>query len=440
MHRVSWAADLRRPLPGVAQDRAAGEIVRPPTAGGTITATNVGACPANAPLFCAVTVSFAVTSTTLIQLIITNATSSIRTLNGDVSTLVYDTFSGTGSATSARLVKRAVTVTSSPGPVGISLNFHYPVPVFNVRCSSVLDFQGIVILFQGLFDDNFSFSYSKINLAYSATVVGSTENAATGQRAIRAVDGILGGDNLHGRGDPVILYLSIYLLKIVDLARTQVMAGYLEFSGGQVINVPSLPNDGTPLSLYFPAIKTTSLVFRVTTVSSSTKNIGLSELGIFGLRNSPTAYGIGPVNWARYATAHAYAGKLQSGSKAIDGVSTVPTDSAIGDVYSQWNSTRGVGSNLRLVWSTPVNIASISLFASPDSRSSITGSTITLHTGSASNTVAVPALHTDGTPLIINFPSVRVSSLVFTVTAVGSGSTAVGLEELKAFSSLLPEP
>lgn len=43
----------------------------------------------------------------------------------------------------------------------------------------------------------------------------------------------------------------------------QVMNGTLTFSGGQVVAVPTLPNDGTALPLYFAPITVTSMVFKV---------------------------------------------------------------------------------------------------------------------------------------------------------------------------------
>ncbi|KAL8276735.1 hypothetical protein RQP46_010844 [Phenoliferia psychrophenolica] len=294
--------------------------------------------------------------------------------------------------------------------------------------------------------------YSKINLAYSANVTGSTENAVAGQRAVRAVDGIVGGIRLNGRGNPTAEWatlgegagatLTFTWASPVQIAKVtladrpnlddNIVAGTLHFSDGQFVNVPELPNDGTPLPLYFSPITTTSLVFVVTSVSEATRNIGLSEMGIFSLLNSPSASGIGPINWARYASASGHSAKYQGAAKAIDGVSVVPTTGFVpGDVYSQWNSSRGVGTTLRLTWAKPVHIASMSLFGSSAPQNLITGSTISFSTGTSVN---VPALPMDGSALIINFPAVKVTSHTFTVTSVGPLSTAVGLEEIQAFT------
>ncbi|KAL8280286.1 hypothetical protein RQP46_007400 [Phenoliferia psychrophenolica] len=61
----------------------------------------------------------------------------------------------------------------------------------------------------------------------------------------------------------------------------------------------------------------------------------------------------------------------------------------------------------------------------------ITGSTISFSTGTSVN---VPSLPMDGSALVINFPAVKVTSLTFTLTSVGPMSTAVGLEEIQAFT------
>ncbi|KAL8280796.1 hypothetical protein RQP46_006800 [Phenoliferia psychrophenolica] len=216
-------------------------------------------------------------------------------------------------------------------------------------------------------------------------------------------------------------------------SRDNILGGTLTFgdAAGQVVNVPQLPNDGTPLSITFNPITTKSLVFRVSSVSATSTNIGLSELSVFSLALSTTAAGTGPVNWARYATAVANtATKGQSAAKAVDGISLAgkPT----GDSFSQWNSSRGgAGASLQLSWATPVTLASISLFDQPDAQNRITGSTITFNTG---DFIRIPALRGNGTASIFNFSPVTVTSLNLTITSVARGATWVGLAELQSFT------
>ena len=61
----------------------------------------------------------------------------------------------------------------------------------------------------------------------------------------------------------------------------QVTGGTLTFSDGSTVNVPSLNNDGTATTITFPAKTTTSLLFTVTSVSSTTQNVGLSEIQVY---------------------------------------------------------------------------------------------------------------------------------------------------------------
>lgn len=82
------------------------------------------------------------------------------------------------------------------------------------------------------------------------------------------------------------LSFRILSLAIADIICLQVIAGTVTFSDGSSLVVPTLPNAGTALPLYFSAVTTTSLVFTVTSVSSTTSNIGLSELQVYGLASS----------------------------------------------------------------------------------------------------------------------------------------------------------
>jgi hypothetical protein len=65
-------------------------------------------------------------------------------------------------------------------------------------------------------------------------------------------------------------------------ADDQITSGRIAFSDGSSVVVGSLPNNGTALSLSFSAKTITSLTLTVTGVSSSTKNVGLSELQVYG--------------------------------------------------------------------------------------------------------------------------------------------------------------
>src|SRR6202042_3342881 len=61
----------------------------------------------------------------------------------------------------------------------------------------------------------------------------------------------------------------------------QIIAATLSFSDGSTVAVPTLPNDGTPLTVSFAAKTVTSMKLTVTAVSGTTKNVGLAEIQAF---------------------------------------------------------------------------------------------------------------------------------------------------------------
>nr|BFE76841.1 hypothetical protein GCM10020092_101420 [Actinoplanes digitatis] len=60
----------------------------------------------------------------------------------------------------------------------------------------------------------------------------------------------------------------------------QITGGKLTFSDGSSVNVPPLPNYGTPLTVSFSKRTVTSMTFTVTTVSAATRNVGLAEIQV----------------------------------------------------------------------------------------------------------------------------------------------------------------
>jgi LmbE family N-acetylglucosaminyl deacetylase len=135
------------------------------------------------------------------------------------------------------------------------------------------------------------------NVAPLATVTASSENSSTGQLAVKAVDGSTDGypgDYTHewatnGQGVGAWLNLawtspqtltSITLFDRPNL-NDQIIGATITFSDGSSLPVGTLPNDGSPLTLTFPAKTVTSLKLTVTAVSATTRNIGLAEIQVF---------------------------------------------------------------------------------------------------------------------------------------------------------------
>ncbi|MGV8964934.1 MAG: DUF7402 domain-containing protein [Cellulomonas sp.] len=70
-------------------------------------------------------------------------------------------------------------------------------------------------------------------------------------------------------------------------ADDQVTGGELTFSDGSTVAVGALANNGSAMSLSFPARTTTTVRFTVTSVSATSRNIGLAELETYA--NMPVA-------------------------------------------------------------------------------------------------------------------------------------------------------
>ncbi|MCT9868568.1 chitobiase/beta-hexosaminidase C-terminal domain-containing protein [Paenarthrobacter aurescens] len=71
--------------------------------------------------------------------------------------------------------------------------------------------------------------------------------------------------------------ISAVTLSDRPLLTDQITAGNLQFSDGSTVPVPSLPNNGSGLTINFPAKTVSSVRLNITSVSSGTTNAGLAE-------------------------------------------------------------------------------------------------------------------------------------------------------------------
>jgi hypothetical protein len=134
------------------------------------------------------------------------------------------------------------------------------------------------------------------DIALTATVTDSSENASTGQLGIKAIDGVIGGFP----GDPTKEWATLGQLAgawiqlswsspqqvgqvvLWDRPNTSdnVQAGTLSFSDGTTLPVGTLPNDASSgYTVNFSAKSITSVKFTVTQAVGS--NIGLAEFQVF---------------------------------------------------------------------------------------------------------------------------------------------------------------
>lgn len=136
------------------------------------------------------------------------------------------------------------------------------------------------------------------NIAPSATVTASTQNTSTNQLAVKAIDGVIDGYpgdytkewatlgekngawlNLNWNNSYVVSQIVLYDRPNLN---DQVTGGTINFSDGTSISTGSLNNNGSATTLNFSAKTINALKFTVTSVSSTTQNIGLSEIQIYG--------------------------------------------------------------------------------------------------------------------------------------------------------------
>ena len=132
------------------------------------------------------------------------------------------------------------------------------------------------------------------NIAASAAVTASSQNETEGQTAMKAVDGVIAGHPVDSTrewatvGGRAGSYLDLAFPAAVTLNRVvlydrpntkdQITGGTLSFSDGTTVPVPALDNAGQATSISFPDTATKSLRLTVTTVSGTTRNVGLAEI------------------------------------------------------------------------------------------------------------------------------------------------------------------
>ncbi|WP_267446067.1 PIG-L family deacetylase [Curtobacterium sp. GC_Cur_2] len=282
----------------------------------------------------------------------------------------------------------------------------------------------------------------------TATVTASGENAADGQTAKKAVDGVFSGYPdapsaewavpWGGVGTWIQLgWSGATSIGEVDLADRpnaddQVTGGTLTFSDGSSLTVPSLDNGGAVTRLAFTARKVTWARFTVTAVSSTTRNVGLSEIRVYGPATSsstptPTPTSVDITGSATPTAAWDNPADGQTVAKGVDGiVSGYPKNSAA-EWVAPWGRT---GVWYQLDWSSSVSLQRIVLNDRPNLSDHITSGTLTFSDGSQ---VQVGSLPDDGSALTVDFSARNVKWVRFTTTGVSNSTTNVGLSEIRAW-------
>jgi LmbE family N-acetylglucosaminyl deacetylase len=272
----------------------------------------------------AYTLTFAAKTVTTLQLNITSVSSTTENV-GLAEIQVYRTGSSGGSqppvanAGSNQTVQTGATVTlngtGSSDPGGKSLTYQWTQtggaavtlssstaaqPTFTAPSSAAtLTFQLVVN------NGTASSSPATVTITVSTaapsdlalTAKATASSAASGQGAAKAIDGVISGypadssKEWASNGGKAGSWLKLTwttaqtfnTIVLYDRPNTndQITGGNIAFSDGTSIAVGSLPNAGTAYTLTFPAKTVTTLQLNITSVSSTTENVGLSEIQVY---------------------------------------------------------------------------------------------------------------------------------------------------------------
>lgn len=270
------------------------------------------------------------------------------------------------------------------------------------------------------------------NIAPTALVTASSENVSTGQRAVKAVDGIADGyPGDYTRewatiGERAGAWLELSWSQVHTIDRVvlhdrpnlsdQVLSATLLFSDGSTVAIGPLPNGGTPVTYTFTPRQANRLRFRVDGVDPSTNNIGLAEILVFDSTWTP------PPNQPPVAAAGPDQTTTQGATVQLDG--TGSTDSDGDPLTFLWSQTGG----------TPVTLSAASspqpTFIAPSSGSTtddILTFSLVVYDGLAQSapdsvSVTVSGVPVNRTPIAAAGPDQTVSQGAV-VQLDGAGST-----------------
>ncbi len=293
--------------------------------------------------------------------------------------------------------------------------------------------------------------YDGPDVARNALVAASSE--APGQGATRAIDAVIsgwpanGGAEWSSNGQRAGAWLQLTWTSPQTIDRVylydrpngndRITAGTLTFSDGSTVPVPALNNDGSATIITFTSRTVTTLRLSITGTSSTTENIGLSEIEAYHGDPTPVVPEPDPVpgpapydgpDVARNALVAASSeAPGQGATRAIDAViSGWPANGG-----AEWSSAgQRAGAWLQLTWTSPQTIDRVYLYDRPNGNDRITAGTLTFSDGT---TVPVPALNNDGSATIITFPARTVTTLRLSITGTSTTTENIGLSEIEAY-------
>ena len=323
------------------------------------------------------------------------------------------------------------------------------------------------------------------DVASLATLTASSQNPASEQLAVKATDRVVAGypgdytkewaTVLGKQGSWLKLAWAspVSVSKIVLYDRPnlndQITAATITFSDGSVVTTGSLPNNGTAQAIAFATRTITWLKVTVNGVASTTMNIGLAEIEVWGTSATapalpttttttaklttttttppPTTATTVPstttttwsttttaapgVNAALSALASASSENAATGqlaTKAMDGV----VAGYPGDYTKEWATEgEGAGSWVKMAWPSARRVNKIVLHDRPNPDDQITAASISFSDGS---TLSVGALANDGSAVTVTFPVKTITGLELNVSGVSGTTQNVGLAEVEVWT------
>ena len=267
------------------------------------------------------------------------------------------------------------------------------------------------------------------DLARTATATASS--AASGQGAAKAINGVIGGypgdssQEWATNGGKAGSWLkltwttaqTIDTIVLYDRPNTndQITGGNIAFSDGSSVAVGSLPNDGSAYTLTFAAKTVTTLQLNITSVSSTTENVGLAEIQV---------YGTGSSGGSQPPVANAGSNQTVQTGATVTLNGTGSSDPGGKSLTYQWTQTGGAAVTLSS------STAAQPTFTAPSSAATLTFQLVVNNGTASSSPATVTITVAAAQPPVANAGSNQTVQTGATVTLNGTGSSDPGGKSL----------
>ena len=267
------------------------------------------------------------------------------------------------------------------------------------------------------------------DLARTATATASS--AASGQGAAKAINGVIGGypgdssQEWATNGGKAGSWLkltwttaqTIDTIVLYDRPNTndQITGGNIAFSDGSSVAVGSLPNDGSAYTLTFAAKTVTTLQLNITSVSSTTENVGLAEIQV---------YRTGSSGGSQPPVANAGSNQTVQTGATVTLNGTGSSDPGGKSLTYQWTQTGGAAVTLSS------STAAQPTFTAPSSAATLTFQLVVNNGTASSSPATVTITVAAAQPPVANAGSNQTVQTGATVTLNGTGSSDPGGKSL----------